>query len=154
MEPMIQHKSHSRRTLRSSTRRLLRPSHPYRRVSYVDPMYLKHDDSLGDLSGFLKAVALLPPLHDQLDSRDAQLYKRLIQPGSQGDVFDVAEPELELEGRRPGRIVGKFVSILALIFDTLPLSLFCFYFRQLSRRRLLMLITLFILVVALWLSDS
>ncbi|THU99931.1 cytochrome P450 [Dendrothele bispora CBS 962.96] len=78
------------------------------------------------------SVALLPPLHDQLDSRDAQLYKRLIQPGSQGDVFDVAEPELELEGRRPGRIVGKF----------------------LSRRRLLMLITLFILVVALWLSDS
>ncbi|THU99908.1 hypothetical protein K435DRAFT_776780 [Dendrothele bispora CBS 962.96] len=95
-------------------------------------MYLKHDDSLGDFSGFLKAVALLPPLHDQLDSRDAQLYERLIQSELQGDVFNVAEPELQLEGRRPGRIAEKF----------------------LSQRRLLMLITLFILVVSLWLSDS
>ncbi|THU94568.1 hypothetical protein K435DRAFT_779363 [Dendrothele bispora CBS 962.96] len=91
-------------------------------------MYLKHDDSLGDFSGFLKAVALLPPLHDQLDSRDAQLYKRPIQPELQGDKgVNVAEPELE--GRPPGRVVGKF----------------------LSQKRLLMLITL---VVALWLSDS
>ncbi|THU84950.1 hypothetical protein K435DRAFT_395656 [Dendrothele bispora CBS 962.96] len=132
MALMIQRKYHSRRILEPSARRLLQPPHPYRRVSYVDPVYLKHDDSLGDLSGFLKAVALLPPLHDQLDSRDVQLYERLIQPELQGDVFNVAEPELELEGRRPGRIVGKF----------------------LSRRRLLMLITLFILVVSLWLSDS
>ncbi|THU84888.1 hypothetical protein K435DRAFT_869832 [Dendrothele bispora CBS 962.96] len=72
--------------------------------------HIKHDNSLGDFSGFLQAtyqtcipsvqVALLPPLHDQLDSRDAQLYKCLIQPELQGDVFNVAEPELELEGHR------------------------------------------------------
>ncbi|THU99937.1 hypothetical protein K435DRAFT_855185 [Dendrothele bispora CBS 962.96] len=133
MESMIQHNnSPSRRILRPSACRLLRPSHPYRRVSYVDPMYLKHDDSLGDFSGFLKEVALLPPLHDQLDSRDAQLYKHPNQPELQGDKgVNVAEPELE--GRPPGRIVGKLFS---------------------QKRLFIMLIILFIFVVALWFSDS
>ncbi|THU76872.1 hypothetical protein K435DRAFT_812996, partial [Dendrothele bispora CBS 962.96] len=52
---MIQRKSHSRRIVEPSARHLLQPPHPYRRVSYVDPMYLKHDNTLGDFSGFLKA---------------------------------------------------------------------------------------------------